>query len=390
MKTSFLSKIFSLALIALCMGACKDKKPHFVVEGKISDATDSTMVYLSKRTLTETTLMDSLRLGKDGVFKFEVLSPESPEYYLLTLNGQGVNLAVDSVETITVNASAKTFATDYTVQGSESSALIKDVVLAQHKLKTEIAALRSKLSGKEITEETFATSALQSIKDYKDKAMNIILSDKSGLASYFAVFQKIDDYLIFDPNDKNDIRAYQAVATRWETIQSPRSEHIKTFTLSALASIRQAKKNEDTLADLLSRNQDNAADYYNIILPDIKNKDITLSSLRGKVVILDFTAYQAEFSPAHNIELNNLYKKYKASGLEIYQVTFEPDIHAWRNAADNLPWISVRDEKGINSPLIAKFNVANFPTTFLINKDGQLVKRIMPKDNLSTEIQKII
>lgn len=388
MKKTFLLKALIFSAIAVLAISCNNK-PHFVIEGKIAGASDSSIIYLSKRTMTETTVIDSVKPDKDGSFSIKSVSPEYPDFYLLTLNGQSINLAVDSIETIQLSASAKDFANDYKVEGSESSMYIKDIVFAQNKLKTALDDYRNKQKKGELTTEQFMEELNSAIKEYKDKALSIILNDKSGMAGYFAVFQKVDEYLIFDPNDKADLRAYQAVATRWENSPSPRGEHIRQFTLSALALIRKAQNDENTLSELIKNGEVDNSEHYNVSLPDIRNKETDIASLKGKVVVLDFTSYMGDFSPAHSIELNTIYERYKPQ-VEIYQVSLDPDEHAWRNAAANLPWICVRDARGGNSLLIQKFNLQTLPATFILNKDGSIVKRIMPNDNIATEIQKIL
>jgi glutathione peroxidase-family protein len=390
MKTSLLSKltVFTIGLFTLI--SCGDKKPHFIIEGTISDA-DTTMLYLERRSLTETTIIDSTKLDKEGNFKFKEPSLEYAEFYLLKLNGQTINLAVDSIETITVKAPAKTFALDYSVEGSEASSKIKDVVIAQNKLTQSFADLKKKYDNKDISQEEYIDAFRKAIDEYKTQAKNLIFSDYNSLASYFALFQKVDGYLIFDPFDKKDIGAFQSVATVWDQYKSksPRAAHLKSFTLSALSEIRQAANNEETIKKLAESGVVDNSTFYNISLPDIKNQDISLASLKGKVVILDFTAYQTDFSPAHNILINNVYSKYKGN-LEVYQVSLDSDAHSWQNSAVNLPWICVRDNKSLNSDLIAKFNIQGLPTTFIVNKNGDIVKRLSPNDNLTAEVQKIM
>lgn len=388
MKKTFFLKALIFSIIAFISTSCNNKS-HFVIEGKVDGVSDSSIIYLSKRTMTETTVVDSVKPNKDGSFSIKSVSPKYPDFYLLTLNGQSINLAIDSIETIKLSASAKNFANDYKVEGSESSMYIKEIVFAQNKLKTTLEGYRSQQKKGELTNEQFVEEFNSALKEYKDKAFSIILNDKSGMAGYFAVFQKIDDYLIFDPNNKLDLRAYQAVATRWENSASPRGEHIKEFTLSALAMIRKAQNDENALSELIKNGEVDQSKYYNISLPDIRNKEKDITSLKGKVVVLDFTSYMSEFSPAHSIELNTIYERYK-SQIEIYQVSLDSDEHAWRNAAANLPWICVRDARGVNSPLIQKFNLQALPATFILNKEGSIVKRIMPKENMATEIQKIL
>jgi cytochrome oxidase Cu insertion factor (SCO1/SenC/PrrC family) len=390
MKTSFLIKVSLITLSIIAFVSCKDKGPHFTIEGKIAGA-DTTMLYLERRSLNEITIIDSVKLNNDGNFKFEEPALGYPEFYLLRIDKQSVNLAIDSVETITINANKQTFSTDYTVEGSESSVKIKDIVFAQQKLSQAVSDLRKRFESKEINQDQYVADIQQALNEYKTQAKNLILSDYMSLASYFALFQKVDGYLIFDPYDKNDLVAFRAVATVWDQFksESPRAKHLKTFTLTALAGLKQLDKQEAAIKKLEKTEATDYSTFYNITLSDINNKDVSLSSLKGKVIILDFTAYQTEFSPAHNILINNVYSKNKGS-VEVYQVSFDPDIHAWKNSAINLPWTCVRDNKYLKSELLAKFNIQGFPTTYLMNKNGEIVKRILASDDLAAEVQKLL
>ncbi|MDU1892257.1 MAG: TlpA disulfide reductase family protein [Dysgonomonas sp.] len=390
MKTSFWSKFIIISLAILAFISCKDSKPQFVVEGKINNA-DTLMLYLEKRGLTETTILDSVKLDKDGNFKFTEASIGYPEFFLLRLNGQTINLAIDSTETITVNSAKDSFATDYIVEGSPASTQIKDILFAQQKLSNSIADLTKKYDSKELAQEEYVVKIQEAINEYKTQAKNLIYSDYNSLASYFALFQKVDNFLIFDPFDKKDLSTFQAVATVWDQYKSnsPRAAHLKTFTLAALAEVRKMASQEEALKNIETKEVTDNTAFYNISLPDINNKEISLSSLQGKVVILDFTAYQTDFSPAHNILINNVYSKHKGA-IEVYQVSFDSDTHAWQNSVVNLPWICVRDNKSLNSNLITKFNIQGFPTMFLLNKKGDIVKRILPNDDLEMEVQKLL
>lgn len=390
MKTSSWTKLFILTLFIIALTSCKEKGPHFIVQGTITDA-DTTMLYLERRSLTETAIIDSVKLDKDGSFKFEEPALGYPEFYLLRMNNHRINLAIDSIETITVNTSKSTFATDYTIEGSESSMKIKSLLFSQQQLSKNIADLNKKYDNKEISQDDYVKAVQKSIDDYKDWTKKIIFADNMSMSSYFALFQKVDDYLIFDPYDKNDLTVFRAVATIWDKFRpnSPRSQHLKMFTLSAIAEKKQLEQQEEAIKKLEVTEPLNAQSYYEISLPDTKGNTVNLSSLKEKVVILDFTVYQSEFSPAHNIQLNNVYAKLKNT-VEIYQVSFDTDIHAWQNVAANLPWICVRDGKYLNSDLLLKYNVQGFPTIFLINKNGDIEKRILQSDNLEAEVRKLL
>lgn len=390
MKTSLLAKFTLITVTLVLLASCKGKGPHYTIEGKIANA-DTTMLYLERRSLNETTIIDSVKLDGDGNFKFEEAALGYPEFYLLRMDKQAINIAIDSIETITVYANKPSFATEYTIEGSESSVKIKDIVFAQQKLSGTVSDLRKKLENKEISQDQYIADIQLALNEYKTKAKDLILSDYKSMASYFALFQKVDDYLIFDPYDKNDLVAFRAVATVWDQYKSnsPRAQHLKTFTLSALAELKQMASQEETIKKIENLEATDHSTFYNISLPNIKNKDVSLSSMKGKVVILDFTVYQSEFSPAHNILLNNVYNKYKGA-VDVYQVSYDTDVHAWKNSAINLPWTCVRDGQYLNSELLIKFNVQGFPTTYLVNKNGEIVKRVLASDNLSSEVQKLL
>lgn len=387
MKTSIISSFAFLIATVLLITSCSEQKPHFTIQGNISQA-DSTTLYLYKRGLTETSVIDSIKMDKQGNFEFSEIAPEYPEFYFLSLNNQNINIPIDSIETITVKASAPTFATEYTIDGSESANRIKELTLEQYKLTHKLIDLRNNTS---LSQEAFASEAMQAVNNFKEIARKTIYSDPKDMAAYFALFQKVGDLLIFDPYEKEDIRSYQAVATAWEQFKpkSPRAEHVKNFTLAALAETRKAQKSESTLSEMLQKGTVDESTYYEINLPNIKGQDISLSSLKGKVVILDFTAYTEPYSPAHNIAINSIYQQHKAA-VEVYQVSFDSDAHRWRNTAVNLPWICVLDNKSVQSDLISKFNIQGLPTTFLIGRDGKIAKRVLPNEDLGTAVSKLM
>ena len=123
-------------------------------------------------------------------------------------------------------------------------------------------------------------------------------------------------------------------------------------------------------------------DMLEIELPDVSGANIKLSNISsGNVIILNFTAYQSEFSPDLNQRLQNIYLKYHAKGMEIYQISLDSDLHIWKNIASNLPWICVHDPQTLYSQFAALYNVKQLPTLFLLDKKGIVVKRI---ENVST------
>ena len=127
-----------------------------------------------------------------------------------------------------------------------------------------------------------------------------------------------------------------------------------------------------------------------IALNDNKGNVRKLSDLKGKVVLLDFHMFSGEGSLKRIMMLRELYNKYHAQGFEIYQVSVDPDEHFWKTQTAAIPWISVRDEDGTNSQVLAQYNVQNIPTFFIIGKDNVLKKRDAQIKDLDAEIKSLL
>ncbi|MCD7971415.1 MAG: AhpC/TSA family protein [Candidatus Azobacteroides sp.] len=340
--------------------------PTFNVEGVIKDA-DGKTLYLEVRNIYKNEIIDSCKLDDKGQYRFQEISPEYPEFYALKLDNQYIFFSIDSTETVTINSQAKDFSTDYQVDGSLNAQRIKELGLLQHV---------SQLKVNEILKQQLpADSAIKLIEpilaEYKEEAIKYILSgDYAGTQSpvaYFAIFQRINDYLIFDVY--NDVKLFGAVATGYEQAypESPRTKHLRSLVLQTRNAIRQENRAKEL--------EVNYANNIEIELPDIMSETIKLSSTLGKVVVLDFTIYQSPFSPARNLDLREMYNKYHDRGFEIYQVSLDTDENFWKVSASNLPWLCVRDASGIYSSAALLYNVEELPTYYLLSREGELIKK---------------
>ena len=130
------------------------------------------------------------------------------------------------------------------------------------------------------------------------------------------------------------------------------------------------------------------ASLIDVKLPDISGNIRTLTELKGQVVMLDFTLYGAQESPERTRHMRELYNKYHARGLEIYQVSLDNDSHFWKLSCEKLPWICVHETNGTATQL---YGVATLPTYFLINRDNEVVIRSeMVKTSLEAELEKLL
>ena len=116
-------------------------------------------------------------------------------------------------------------------------------------------------------------------------------------------------------------------------------------------------------------------DAPDIALPTVNGDTIRLSSLKGKVVLLDFWASWCGPCRNSNKLLTKIYPKYKAKGFEIFAVSIDDDKNKWKNAIkkDKIDWLQVNDGGGWDAQTAVKWNINAIPTSYLVNKDGKLV-----------------
>ncbi len=129
-----------------------------------------------------------------------------------------------------------------------------------------------------------------------------------------------------------------------------------------------------------------------ISYPDPAGTIRSLSSLKGKVVLLDFWASWCGPCRRENPNVVNIYKKYKAKGFEVFSVSLDKEAGAWKNAIaqDGLEWPNhVSDLKHWQSAPAQLYGVNSIPRTFLIGKDGKIVA-INPRQNLEQELLKLL
>jgi hypothetical protein len=127
-----------------------------------------------------------------------------------------------------------------------------------------------------------------------------------------------------------------------------------------------------------------------IQLNDNKGRLRTLTGLSGKVVLLDFHLFASEASPARILLLRELYNKYHARGLEIYQVSLDEDEHFWKQQTAALPWINVREPAGPQSVIVGIYNVQTLPEYFLIDRGNNIVGRSQTIADLEQAIKNLL
>ena len=379
-------KAAAMMLAALTIASCSDNK--FTVEGQIGNAKDS-VLYFENVGLEGINVLDSVKLNDGGDFSFRQEAPGAPEFYRLRIADQIINVSIDSTETVQIKGSYPNMASDYTVSGSENCEKIKELALRQMDLQSRAIAIQKDPS---LSIDRANDSIQNIINAYKeDVKRNYIYKEPMKAYSYFALFQAIGNYLIFNPkSNKEDIKAFAAVATSWDTYY-PHAERGQNLHNIAIEGMKNQRIIESKNRDLqVEASKVSEAGVLDIALIDNKGQERHLTDLKGKVVLLDFHIFALNDSPARIIMLRELYSKYQQQGFEVYQVSLDPDEHFWKQQTAALPWISVRDADGVNSQRLMLYNIQTVPDFFLIDRGNNLVKRAAQIKDLEAEIKKLL
>ena len=378
-------KYLVMATVLLGLASCSEKKFH--VEGNIMNAKDS-VLYFENVGLEQVTVVDSVKLDENGAFAFASNQTEAPEFYRLRISDQIINVSIDSTETVTIKAQYPQMATQYEVSGSDNCAKIKELTLKQIDLTNRAMAVANNDA---LTVDESNDSNLKMISSYKqDVKMNYILKEPNRSYAYFALFQALANTLIFNPrSDKDEIKLFAAVATSWDTYH-PNSERGANLHNIAIEGMKNVRIVEAKAASTIDMSQVQTAGVIDVALNDNKGQLRHLTDLKGKVVLLDFHLFSIEKSPERILLLRELYNKYHAQGLEIYQVSLDPDEHFWKQQTAALPWINVRDPQGLNSSILISYNIQGLPDYFLISRENSLYKRAAQVEDLEAEIRSLL
>lgn len=378
---TIVASIFIVGITVLMSGCGKEM---FHVEGAIGNAKDS-ILYFEHNGLTGFTTVDSVKLDAKGAFSFASDKVNNPEFYRLRIAGQIINIAIDSAETVKVDAKYPQMATDYSVNGSYENEKIKQLALKQINLQAQCQALYS--------EQPQAADSLvqQLIQAYKyDVSHNYIFKEPMKAYSYFALFQYIvvnnEARLIFNPAvDPEDNKVFGAVATSWDTYfpNSERGQNLHNITIKGMRDNRIAAANKQNI-------QIEAEETGVIDLPlrDNKGNMHHLTDLKGKVVLLDFHAFSLPDSPEYIMQMRELYDKYHAKGLEIYMVSLDENEHFWKESVATLPWINVYDNTGISEAYTSAATAT--PIIYLIDRSNTVVRNPAQIKNLPKEIEALL
>ena len=284
-----------------------------------------------------------ISLLESTLFRLDILGKESID---LILNNTDVNVNIDN--------SSSEF--KYTIEGSYDTDVLKNVGKIISNYKYDIRQINEKFikasqekNYKVVNELRYDANILKI--DFEKHLKNYLRTVNNSLAVIIT-----SDYLDID----NNISFWDSTLTKYRDNFSYNS-YFKSF--------------EKKVNKIKSVSFGSVAPE--IILSDTAGKDIALSSLRGKYVLLDFWAGWCGPCRMENPNILKNYLKYKDKGFEVYQVSLDRSRSDWVNAIkkDNLIWYNVSDLKYFQSEAAAIYNIDRIPKGFLLDPNGVIIAK---------------
>ena len=360
--------IFAIVAFVAVLGiaSCSNNK-GWTLNGKV-DGSEGGKMALEKFVSGIWVVEDSIEIAPDGSYAYTAAAPATyPDVMRVSLNGKSIYFPVDSLNNVSINTTVDEFGSQYSLEGSRQA--------------TTMYCVDSLLN---VAVARFGADAVVKNREVKSKLFAKAFEDSTVVCLYYLINKTVDGKPLFDLTKGSDMRFYGAVAQRFATQRpnDPRTKFLTDRYTSALAShsgiTKEVVMGETSLFDIERR--DVTGQIYS--LEEVASK--------GNVVLLSFTRYGLETSPAYNIILNELWNKYHGKGLDIYQLAFDNDESFWKSVAENLPWTAVWNATTDDANVLLKYNVGSLPTTFIIDRKGDLAARVANPTDLEKELKKYL
>ena len=378
-------RILFIVLAGLIIFNSCQKSNQFTIGGKISHAEGDT-IYLEEFLVSTTKPIAKTVIDKNGEFEFKG-ETSIPTFYILKLTDKFVVLLVDSLDNVFIEADNANFGREYVVQGSLGSIQVKELTenlnRTEHKLDSlrQLSNLYIANPDYENLKEKWNQEYTALIEEQSKFSTNFVLNNPFSMASVFALYQKYKDQSFVI----RDLQTMRTAASALNAIY-PNSNLVKALYEQTLQYLRDQKAAQ--MKQFIEQEGVNSPD---IILPNPNGKEIALSSLLGKVVLVHFWAAEDQGSRLLNSLLSDAYKKYKPKGLEIFQVNVGTNRSEWLDAIDkdNLSWINVGDLEGSTKARLS-YNIQNVPYNYLLDKEGKIVAKNLTGTDLDKVLAKIL
>ncbi len=362
------------------MVACDVEPEGFTIRGKLSNAAGK-MVFL-----TSDEYRDSTLVSPEGSFTFFGQIPEAEFLYLYVNPANSVLLLVDTIDNLEVNGDAEDLFNTFEVKGSKNAEAITELY---EKFADRLAELRQIAPPTPDEPDSVLLAKRETagkiITNHRDYLRNYVRENISSLAVLPALYQSFDtrSYVL---NPETDYELFKEVDDSLMA-NHPGSKHVKQLHANLIEVKRKIDFEKSRPKDVTEN-----AEAPDFSVPDPEGNEISLSSLKGKYVLLDFWASWCSPCRIENPTLVNAYEKFHSKGFEIFQVSLDKSKDAWVKAIEKdglKKWKHASDLKFWQCVPARQYGVQSIPANFLITPDGKIIAKNLRGAALEQKLSEI-
>lgn len=370
----FLTRSILLAVIlsfSNCAEAQKNNKEKkgpnaFTITGKISGNMPNDYVYYIERNQSRNIAPDTVKINtKDSTFTISGENNYGKILYVYLDQRVIIPMVTKagSKQHFSISLSDQGIQYDVSGEGAESSMEIKNFLEEKTRIDYEIMTIENYFKSGQVTplqagELQEKYMELQAAQSAISNAY--IARGNSAVASFFILSE-----FIKEPS----FEVYEQTIASFENQdpQSPYLNEVKT----------KFKAESATMIGALAPD---------IRLPNPKGDTLSLSSLRGKVVLIDFWASWCRPCRIENPNVKKVYDKFKDKGFEIFAVSLDGEQSQWEGAIrqDGLPWLHVSDLGRWGSAPAKTYKVSGIPYTVLLDENGRILAKNLRSEALES------
>lgn len=380
-------KRYPLILITAAIIAGCGSEHNVTIKGTFREGREG-IVYLDKSEVDRSSVADSAEI-KRGRFKFTT-EITGPEFYQVRFNnGEFIGLLTMPGEKINLDLGKSPLALNYSVTGSPGSDKIKLLDQRLLSTKTQLDSIRkiySDLSDgeMEIRGAELEKAFVDAVDEQRRFNIKFVIENITSMAAIQALYQRIDEntYVLYQPRDLQ----YLKIVSDSLSVKYPVSRHVRALKENVTSELN--RMYIDRMASLASQLPETST---NPVLPDTGGKMISLSSLRGKYVLVSFWSTASQECLNELPLLRSIYSSYHSKGLEIYHVNLDGDEQRWKNVVrfEEIPWISVREQDPSRPAFARLMNVNSVPSNLLYDPEGNIINTNLFGRNLQIRMDQL-